>query len=178
MPTITRTPEHDGFTTLGSENEHGDDYLLHIDSHQIGGTYYCNATDIKDGERWASYGPAGYSMSHRTREDAEQAQIDAHLANPGPALDHTPETAPTPPTLAPLPMTWEQALAEAKERSICGAGDPALMAALCDGAAQTLLGAVSPKLIWEGAQKQGLDTAQLTVLIDRDPMAACDLQWL
>ena len=29
------------------------------------------------GKQWVSYGPAGYSFGHRTREDAEQAQLKA-----------------------------------------------------------------------------------------------------
>jgi hypothetical protein len=47
-----------------------------------------------------------------------------------------------------------------------------------DGDAQILLGAVSPKLIWEGAQSKGLTTQQLLTLIHHDPAAACDLMWV
>ncbi len=75
-------------------------------------------------------------------------------------------------------MTWEQALAEAKDRSISGASDPGLMAALCDGTLQTIVGAVSPRLVWEGAQKRGLTTTQLAALAYGDPIAVSDLQWL
>ncbi len=57
MPTVTRQPEHPGYETLGSENTKGEDYLLLVDGHEIGGTYYCDATDIRDGEHWASWGP-------------------------------------------------------------------------------------------------------------------------
>ena len=52
----------------------------------------------RDGEHWASWGPAGLSMGHRTREDAEQVQIDAHLAQPQPTA--TQSTAPATTTAA------------------------------------------------------------------------------
>lgn len=182
--TITRTPEHPGYDTLGTANTKGEDYLLHIDGHEVGGTYYCDATDIRDGEHWASWGPAGLSMGHRTREDAEQVQIDAHLAQPQPAATEptTPATA-TPvrtdsPAAAPLTVTYDQALATAKQDSICKTNDPALMAAFCHGPLQIIVGAVSPRLVWEGAQKQGLTTTQLAALAYGNPNAVSNLQWL
>lgn len=56
--------------------------------------------------------------------------------------------------------------------------DPQHMALFLDSSAQILLGAVSPQLVWEGAQKKGLSTRQLTELIHRDPDAARDLMWI
>lgn len=78
-PTVTRKPEHAGYTALGSWNRPGEDHLLLVDGKEIGGSYWCSADYVKNGQRWASYGPAGLSMGHRTREDAEQVQVDAHL---------------------------------------------------------------------------------------------------
>ncbi|MGW1870920.1 hypothetical protein ACWCPS_35945 [Streptomyces mauvecolor] len=176
MNAFTRTPRHPDFTELGSENTPGDDFLLCVDGTEFANTYYCSAGYVRDGERWASDGPAGLSLGHRTREDAEQAQIDAYLANPIPP---SPRPAPAPePDLAPLPMTWEQALAEATERGVARCSDPALMASLCDGPLQTLVGAVAPQLVWEGAQKSGLTSKDLARLCNTDPIAVGELMWL
>jgi hypothetical protein len=79
--TVTREPEHAGYDTLGDADNWGEDFYLLVDGERIGGTYWCSARYIKDGERWASYGPAGLQMGFRTREDAEQAQVDTHLSN-------------------------------------------------------------------------------------------------
>jgi hypothetical protein len=78
-PTVTRKPQHPGYTTLGSWNRPGEDYDLLVNGEAIGGTYWCGSGTVKNGQRWASYGPAGLSMGHRTREDAEQVQVNAHL---------------------------------------------------------------------------------------------------
>lgn len=178
QPTITRSPVHSGYDELGSEDTFGEDYWLIIDGRNIGTTYYCTARYVANGERWASDGPAGLSMGHRTREDAEQAQIDAYMDDPTNVIDRTP-TEPVPqPELKPLPMTWEQALAEAKEIGVRRCSNPALMASFCDGALQTVIGAVAPQLVWEGAQKKGLTAKELLHLCNTDVMAVSDLMWL
>jgi hypothetical protein len=58
------------------------------------------------------------------------------------------------------------------------ADDNALMALFCDGPLQRLVGAVSPELVWDGAQKQQLTMQQLAALANSDVMAVSDLQWL
>ena|SRR5438128_998497 len=178
MASITRKPTHDGYDELGSEDTPGEDYWLLIDGRNIGTTWYCTAHYVNDGERWASDGPAGLSMGHRTREDAEQAQIDAHLNDPSATIDRTPDEAPAQPDLKPLPMTWEQALTEAKERGVSKCSNPALMAAFCEGSLQLAVGAVAPQLVWEGAQKKGLTAKELLHLCNTDVMAVSDLMWL
>ncbi len=75
-------------------------------------------------------------------------------------------------------MTYEEALAEARRVGVSRCSDPALMAQFLDANAQTLIGAVSPRLVWEGAQKTGLTTKALAELIRRDNMAAADLMWV
>lgn len=176
MTAFTRKPRYPDFTELGSENTFGEDYDLCADGIEFANTYYCSASYVRDGERWASDGPASLSLGHRTREDAEQVQIDAYLANPIPL---TPRPAPAPaPELAPLPMTWEQALDEAKERGTARCSDPALMASLCDGPLPTLVGAVAPQLVWEGAQKRGMTTKELGRLCNTNPIAVGELMWL
>lgn len=79
---VTRKPEHEEYTGLGAWNIPGEDYLLLVDGNVIGSTYWCGADYIADGQRWASWGPAGLSMGHRTREDAERAQVQAYAINP------------------------------------------------------------------------------------------------
>jgi hypothetical protein len=78
MTNSSRLPRYAGYTDLGSWNTPGEDFLLLVDDVEIGGTYWCAADYIADGDRWASWGPAGLSMGHRTREDAEVVQLRAH----------------------------------------------------------------------------------------------------
>jgi hypothetical protein len=54
---------------------------------------------------------------------------------------------------------YDQALRRASG-NVAHCDDAALMASFLEGSAQLLLGAVSPKLIWEGAQAQGLTAAR------------------
>ena len=56
--------------------------------------------------------------------------------------------------------------------------DAAAMAGFLEGCAQTLLGAVSPRLIWEGAQHCGLTNLQVASLIHAYPAVAMDLMWI
>lgn len=175
MPTVTRQPEYPGYDTLGDADNPGEDFHLLIDGEIIGGTYWASAEHVKDGERWVSYGPAGYSFKHRTREDAEQAQLKAAgLAG----MTVTTEAGPAPqPEPAPLPVTWNQALAEAEEKGVGRCSDPAVMAAFCKNTLPAVVGAVSPQLVWEGAQRAGMTLLELGRLAGKDPMAAEALQW-
>jgi hypothetical protein len=74
--------------------------------------------------------------------------------------------------------SYETALAAGKRIGARRADDNALMALFCDGPLQHLVGAVSPELVWDGAQKQQLTTQQLAALANSDVMAVSDLQWL
>lgn len=75
-------------------------------------------------------------------------------------------------------QTYAQALAATRTTGTMQLTDPQHMALFCDSSIQILLGAVSPQLIWEGAQKKGLTVRELTKLIHEDPDAARDLMWL
>lgn len=75
-------------------------------------------------------------------------------------------------------MTYEEALKTGKKIGASKADDKQLMALLLEANSQILLGAVSPKLIWEGAQTMGLTTTQLANLIVRDPDKARELMWI
>jgi hypothetical protein len=73
--------------------------------------------------------------------------------------------------------TYEQELAAACHVGSAHATDPGLMAQFCSSALQTLVGAVSPRLVWEGAQGKGLSTRELADLCHTDPTAVADLMW-
>lgn len=174
--TITRQPEHPGYDELGDADNCGEDFHLLVNGEIIGGTYWASAERVKDGERWVSYGPAGYSFGHRTREDAEQVQLAAHgLANATVTTEagHAPQPEP-----APLPVTWEQALAEAHTKGVGRCSDHAAMAAFCDANITRAIGAVSPQLIWEGAMRKNMTLLELGRLAGRDPYACSELMWV
>ena len=86
---VTREPEHEGEDSLhGSAQYAPDDFLIVVDGEKIGGTYWGNSEPgiyqgfyVGDGH-WHSWGPAGLSMGHETREDAERVQVRAYVINP------------------------------------------------------------------------------------------------
>lgn len=73
---------------------------------------------------------------------------------------------------------YEEALVRYRRDGASKADDAALMAAFCEHDLQTLVGAVSPKLVWTGAQSKGLATRDLANLVNNDVMAVSDLQWV
>lgn len=175
-PVVTRRTEYPGYDTLGDADNWGEDFHLLVDGNVIGGTYWCSAENYKDGERWASYGPAGYSFRHRTREDAERVQLAAvGLADATVAT----ETVPTPePGPVINPGAYTAALKRARDKGVGRCDDAAAMAAFCEANLAILVGAVSPQLVWEGAQKKGLTFRELGRLAGTDTRAVDDLQWI
>ncbi|ASU83548.1 hypothetical protein CDO52_12800 [Nocardiopsis gilva YIM 90087] len=75
-------------------------------------------------------------------------------------------------------MTYEEALAEVATVGAVQQSDAALMASYCDGPMQLMVGAASPKLVWEGAQKKGLSAHDLVILGQTDPLAVHELMWI
>ncbi len=75
-------------------------------------------------------------------------------------------------------MTFEEALSEAKRMGTSKCSDAALMASICKHVLPVTVGAIAPKLVWEGAQRKGLKTRELVALAHRDAMAVDDLQWI
>lgn len=75
-------------------------------------------------------------------------------------------------------MTFEEALAEAKRVGLSRCSDAAAMAAFCDEGIQHVAGAVSGKLVWQGAMKKGLTFQQLAVLCNKSPLEVAELMWL
>ncbi|NUS82700.1 MAG: hypothetical protein HOY75_08100 [Streptomyces sp.] len=171
--TITRQPVHPGYDSPE------DDFHLLVDGQIIGGTYHCPVSDsgkrIEAGRQYVSYGPAGYSFGHPTREDAERVQLAAiGVTDATVTAEAGPAPAPEP---APLPVTWEQALAEAEQRGVRHCSQPAQMAVFCEAAMHHTVGAVSPRLIWEGAMRQGMTLTNLGRLAVDDPIACSELMW-
>jgi hypothetical protein len=74
-------------------------------------------------------------------------------------------------------MTYEQAKAAGRKAGAAHATDPELMAMFCESSLQILVGAVSPKLVWEGAQAKGLTTRDLAKLAHEGWRGVDDLQW-
>lgn len=60
----------------------------------------------------------------------------------------------------PTPALYQQALDQVKG-NLHNCDDAALMANLLEANAQDLLGAVSPVLVWPGAQAKGMTTMEL-----------------
>lgn len=74
--------------------------------------------------------------------------------------------------------TYQAALAAAKKVGAANATDAGIMALFCESPLQMLVGAASPQLVWEGAQKQGMTARELNELALKDPNAVHDLMWL
>lgn len=72
--------------------------------------------------------------------------------------------------------TYAAALAAAKRVGASRADDAGLMALFCESSLQLLCGAVSPQLVWEGAQLKRM-TAKELMAMAQDPHAIDDLQW-
>lgn len=72
-------------------------------------------------------------------------------------------------------MNYENTLKAARRAGASRANDAQLMALYCADTLQLIAGAVSPALVFEGAQKSGLTTAQLAAL---KPRAVSELMWL
>lgn len=75
-------------------------------------------------------------------------------------------------------MTYEDALDEARKLGVGVCSDPAAMAAFCNSLIPTMCGAVSPKLVWEGAIKSGMTGLELCRLANEDSAAVADLMWV
>lgn len=73
---------------------------------------------------------------------------------------------------------FDEALARCQEIGASRADDPDLMAAFCQYDLQILVGAVAPKLVWEGARKKGFTARDLAALAGSNPAAVGDLQFI
>jgi len=74
--------------------------------------------------------------------------------------------------------SYRAALAAAKKVGPARATDAGVMALFCESALQILVGAASPQLVWEGAQKSGMTALQLHDVAASNPNVVHDLMWL
>ena len=75
-------------------------------------------------------------------------------------------------------ISYHDALAAAAKVGSSNATDEGVMAQFCATSLQIHVGAASPKLVWEGAQKKGMTAIELATLATRDPNAVHELMWL
>lgn len=74
-------------------------------------------------------------------------------------------------------ITYEKALAAARKVGNANADDAGAMALYCADILQLMVGAASPKLVWEGAQKAGMTHLELALLAQENPAKVHDLMW-
>jgi hypothetical protein len=73
---------------------------------------------------------------------------------------------------------YRTALESGRKKGAAHASDAELMAALLETTLQIMVGALSPELVWEGAQKAGLTSMQVQTLVaKRDLKTLDDLMW-
>jgi len=75
-------------------------------------------------------------------------------------------------------MTYEQALAEVRDKGLRNCSDAAAMAAFCESTLVYMVGAVSGRLVWEGAKHRGMSYLELAGMAAHNPMQVNDLQWI
>jgi hypothetical protein len=73
--------------------------------------------------------------------------------------------------------TYKAALAAAKKVGASQATDAGAMALYCESVLQIMVGAASPQLVWEGAQRRGMTALELAGLAVNSPTAVHDLMW-
>ncbi|MFF1481347.1 hypothetical protein ACFVYD_27970 [Streptomyces sp. NPDC058301] len=73
---------------------------------------------------------------------------------------------------------YEKTLAAARKGGARCTDNAGGMALYCADTLQTVVGAVSPQLVWEGAQRRGMSAADLVSLCTKDVIAVCDLPWV
>jgi hypothetical protein len=74
--------------------------------------------------------------------------------------------------------SYDHELAAANKAGAANATDAGVMAQFCATSLQILVGAASPRLVWEGAQKKDMTAAELAKLATQNPAAVHDLMWL
>jgi hypothetical protein len=74
-------------------------------------------------------------------------------------------------------MTYEAALKSGKKIGASNCNETELLAWICSGL-QLTCGAVSPKLVFEGAQKKGLKAKDIAKMVHDNPAAIEELMWV
>lgn len=73
---------------------------------------------------------------------------------------------------------YEETLKSAKAVGASRANNEEMLALFCAGPLQTLCGAVSPALVFAGAQAKNLTYSELAGLAATDPMEVSELMWV
>lgn len=73
---------------------------------------------------------------------------------------------------------FDVALERCRKVGASRATDDELLAAFCKDNLPHIVGAVSPKLVWEGARKRGMSTKELAAMAATDVIGVSDLQWI
>lgn len=73
---------------------------------------------------------------------------------------------------------YAEAVKRCAKVGAANADDAAVMASYCETTLQLMVGAASPQLVWEGAQKSGMTALELARLCLESPAAVHDLMWL
>lgn len=79
---------------------------------------------------------------------------------------------------ATITASYANALKEGKAKGAGVCSDSEALALFLESSIQILCGAVSPKLVWEGAMKKGLTLREVGVLANSNPRAIEDLMWV
>lgn len=72
---------------------------------------------------------------------------------------------------------YSNALARGRKKGAGAAPRPEILAMFCESNLQTLVGAVSPELVWRGAMARGLSFLEFGRLCGKDVRAVDELQW-
>lgn len=73
---------------------------------------------------------------------------------------------------------YQATLDQAHEIGASKANDKQLTAMFCESTLQILCGAVSPELVFNGAQAKNMTSRELMHLAGTDPDAVADLMWV
>ncbi len=74
--------------------------------------------------------------------------------------------------------SFDEALALLRRVGAAHADTAGQLAGLCSSVLRLTCGALSPRLVYEGAMKRGLTASQLSDMMSSDPSAVEALQWL
>lgn len=74
--------------------------------------------------------------------------------------------------------TYDEALTSLRRIGAAHADTAGQIAGLCSSALQITCGALSPKLVYEGAMKRGLTAKEFSAMMSTDPRSVEELQWL
>ncbi|MFJ4925303.1 hypothetical protein [Streptomyces sp. NPDC088736] len=152
-----------------------DDLVLH---HRRGATIHEYDTTDRNGAPLHVVITVDAPHPDRVADQGAVYEFGGTVTPAVPTPNHTPRPA-EPQNTPPAPTgDYADALTVCRTLGAAHAPNDALMASLCQDVIQTLVGAVHPQYVWEGAMKKGLTAKELLHLCRTDVMAVDELQWL